>query len=242
MAENRIITSQFVQIDQTPAGVGLRIFARLIDFVVVFIYSFGLMSLLFATKLRTFTESNTGLIVLCLLLLPVIFYSLLFEIFNNGKSIGKKLLGLRVVMLDGTTPTIGAYFLRWLFLLIDLYISYIGLIIMMINKNNRRFGDLAAGTMVIKENDYRRFQVSLAEFNHLSKNYQPIFPQVENLSLEQISTINEALMRYDSNRARRISTLAEKVKSLLNISVNMNDENLLRTLTRDFQYYALEEI
>jgi len=114
---------------------------------------------------------------------------------------------------------------------------------MLINRNNQRLGDLAAGTVIIKERDYHRIQVSLDEYNYLRKGYRPQFPQAENLSLEQVNTITEALNRYDEQRPRRIAQLAAKVKEYLKIMpADIDNEKFLSTLTRDYQYYALEEI
>ena len=175
-------------------------------------------------------------------IIPVVFYSFLWETLNRGRSPGKMVFGMRVVMSDGTTPTIGAYFLRWMLLLIDVWFSWAGVVVILLNKNNQRFGDLAAGTFVIKERDYHRIQVSLDEFDHLSRNYRPVFPQAENLSLEQVNTINEALSRNDESRSRRIVALSAKVKDFLNVSHAADDETFLKTLTRDYQYYALEEM
>ena len=54
-------------------------------------------------------------------------------------------------------------------------------------------GDLAAGTMVIKEKNYRKIHVSLDEFDYLTQNYQPTYPQAADLSLEQINVITRTL-------------------------------------------------
>jgi hypothetical protein len=109
-------------------------------------------------------------------------------------------------------------------------------------KNNQRLGDLAAGTLVIKEKNFRKINVTLDEFRHLSVNYRPVFTHAENLSLEQANLINEILSRNDSDRPTRIRELSEKVRSFLHIHVLIGDEELLQTLMRDYQYYALEEI
>jgi len=112
----------------------------------------------------------------------------------------------------------------------------------LLTKNSQRLGDLAAGTLVIKEKDFRKINVTLDEFRHLSVTYRPIFPQAENLSLEQINLINQTLFRYDQERPVRIRELAAKVRQFLKINPALSDEALLQTLTRDYQYYALEEI
>lgn len=239
--ETRIITSQYVQIDQTPAGVGERIFARMLDYLIMFLYSLGIFYVIDSFSMKSLFRNDYGILWIFILYIPVIFYSFLWEILNRGRSPGKMAFGMRVVMRDGTTPTIGAYLIRWMLLLIDTW-GWIGIIVILLNKNNQRLGDLAAGTIVIKERDYHRIQISLDEFNYLSRGYKPVYPQAENLSLEQVNTINEALVRYDSHRSRRIIALSGKVKEFLKITPLVDDETFLRTLTRDYQYYALEEI
>jgi uncharacterized RDD family membrane protein YckC len=246
MAEATIITGQYVQIDQTPASIGERILARLIDMILIFTYYFAaamLIGFYYEYIPYTYRSDDFALIVYFLFAVPALFYSLLWELFNHGQSLGKKLIGIRVVMKDGTTPTLSAYLLRWLLLLVDVYLSQcIGILSILLTKNNQRVGDLTAGTLVIKEKNYHKINVTLDEFRHLSVNYRPVFPQVENLSLEQINLINETLFRYDADRPQRIRELAFKVRQFLRINPPVNDEALLLTLTRDYQYYALEEI
>jgi uncharacterized RDD family membrane protein YckC len=240
MSEAQIITSQYVRIEHTPAGVGERIFARITDYLIITAYLIGLF---YITDYINGWDAfySYGMAYFFALLAPAVFYSFLWEIANRGRSPGKMMFGMRVVMRDGTTPTIGVYFMRWLLLLMDTW-GWIGVVVILLNKNNQRLGDLAAGTIVIKEKNYHRIQVSLDEFNYLSRNYRPVFPQAENLSLEQLNTIDEALMRRDANRSQRITVLSAKVKEFLCVYPDMNDEMFLRTLTRDYQYYAMEEI
>ena len=240
--ETRIITSQYVQIDQTPAGIGERIFARMLDYLVMFLYALGFYYLFERAGFNHIFSGEYGVLIFVTIAMPVIFYSLIWETLNRGRSPGKMAFGMRVVMHDGTTPTLGAYLMRWMLMLIDIWFSFIGVVIILLNKNNQRLGDLAAGTVVIKERDYHHIQVSLDEFDYLSRGYKPFFPQAENLSLEQINIIHEALTRVDDNRPRRIADLSGKVKDFLKITPSVDDETFLHTLTRDYQYYALEEI
>ena len=104
-------------------------------------------------------------------------------------------------------------------------------------------GDLAAGTMVIKEKNYRKIHVSLDEFDYLTKDYRPTYPQASDLSLGQINVITRTLQSGKKDRTRRIASLAKKVQELLSITPHDgNPENFLQTILRDYQYYALEEI
>lgn len=243
MAESTIITGQFVRISQTPASVGERILALVIDYFLLSIYIIGISLLL--TKLNIHAFSGVSFFFLFVFIyLPALCYSLLCEVFNRGQSIGKRLLNIRVVKADGSTPSLSAYLLRWLLFVIDVPLTGgLGLIVILVTKNSQRLGDLAAGTMVIKEKNYRKIQVSLDEFDYLTQNYRPVFPQASDLSLEQINVISKTLASGEKDRLRRIHQLAEKVRTLLTIHPEKtDDEKFLNTLLRDYQYYALEEI
>lgn len=243
MAESTIITGQFVRISQTPASVGERILALVIDYFLLSIYIIGVSLLL--SKLNIHAFSGVSFFFLFVFIyLPALCYSLLCEVFNRGQSIGKRLLNIRVVKADGSTPSLSAYLLRWLLFVIDVPLTGgLGLIVILVTKNSQRLGDLAAGTMVIKEKNYRKIQVSLDEFDYLTQNYRPVFPQASDLSLEQINVISKTLASGEKDRLRRIHQLAEKVRTLLTIHPEkMDDEKFLNTLLRDYQYYALEEI
>ena len=233
-----IITGQYVRIDQTPASVGERLLALAIDDVLIILFIIGLIKLNVAVGLM----SDMWLFLSCLFVIG--FYSLLCEVFNNGQSVGKRLMHLRVVQTDGSEPTIGSYLLRWLLYPVDVGFSGgIGLVCVLVTKNRQRLGDLAAGTMVIKERDYRRLHVSLDEFSYLTDDYRPTYPQAADLSLEQVDVITRTLYTYNKERARRIERLSRKVVDALRLPAGTQPgEELLQTLVRDYQYYALEEV
>lgn len=239
MANTTIITGQYVQINQTSASVGERIIARLIDMVIIILYLFATIS--FFNKVPTLVLYQVS--YLLFIILPAVCYSLLFEVFNHGQSIGKMIMNIRVVMADGSSPTFGAYLLRWLLYLIDFTITGgLGLIFILMTKKSQRIGDLAAGTMVIKLNDYRKIKVSLDEYSHLEANYHPVFPQAGDLSLEQINVIEKALRVDGKERYNYISQLSGKIKELLGINTQLSDEKFLETLVKDYQYYAYVDI
>ena len=241
MAESTIITGQFVSISQTPASIGERLLALTIDYFLIGIY---LISTIAVISEMNLPSGFNAIFFLSVIYLPVLMYSLLFEIFNQGQSIGKQIMNIRVVKTDGSTPSISAYLLRWLLFPIDVpFTGGLGLLVVLLTKNNQRLGDLAAGTMVIKEKNYRKIHVSLDEFDYLTKNYHPTYPQAADLSLEQVNVITRTLDSNQKEKARRISTLAKKVQDSLSITPrDNNQEKFLQMILRDYQYYALEEI
>ena len=182
MPESNIITGQYVRINQTAASIGTRLVARGIDAIIVVAYAIGMILLME----QAITINRYYIFVF----LPAILYSFLFELFNNGQSLGKMIMHIKVVKIDGSTPTIGDYFMRWLLQIIDIDMMGVGALAILLTKNSQRLGDLAAGTMVIKLNNYRQLQVSLDEFSYLERNYMPVYPQAEDLTLNQLSLIH----------------------------------------------------
>ena len=241
MPEANIITGQYVQISQSPASLGERIVAQIIDNFLIICYLVG-VSLL--TAELNFFHSSNELVFLIAVYLPALFYHFLMELFNHGQSVGKMVMRIRVVKKDGTTPGIGDFFMRWLLQLVDLGFSGVGALVILISKNSQRLGDLAAGTMVIQLNDYRKIQVSLDEFSYLDRKYKPVYPQAEDLSLNQLDVIQRTLnSEYGYERERRIASLATKVREHLKISdTNTADEKFLYTIVRDYQHFTLEII
>ena len=241
MPEANIITGQYVQISQSPASLGERIVAQIIDSFLIICYLVGVS--LLTTELDFFYRTKM-LFFLIAIYLPALFYHFLMELFNHGQSVGKMVMRIRVVKKDGTTPGIGDFFMRWLLQLVDLGFSGVGALVILISKNSQRLGDLAAGTMVIQLNDYRKIQVSLDEFYYLDRKYKPVYPQAEDLSLNQLDVIQRTLnSEYGYERDRRIASLAEKVRAHLNISdTNTADEKFLYTIIRDYQHFTLEII
>ena len=233
MAESTILTGQFVRISQTPASIGERIIALIIDYVLIGFYIFSTVTVL--SKLRL-PSDFTMIFFLAVIYLPVLF--------NYGQSLGKRLMNIRVVKADGSVPSISSYLLRWLLFPIDGPITGgLGLLVALLTKNSQRMGDLAAGTMVIKEKNYRKIHVSLDEFDYLTQNYQPTYPQAADLSLEQINVITRTLQSGKKDRIRYIAQLTKKVQELLSVTPRENNqEKFLQTVLRDYQYYALEEI
>lgn len=69
----------------------------------------------------------------------------------TGASIGKMILGLRVVNAEGAACGVGRAFVRWLILIVlDGACFLIGLLVAAFTHPHRRVGDMAAGTYVVE--------------------------------------------------------------------------------------------
>src|SRR5690606_34488543 len=124
---------------------------------------------------------STGSIIV-FFALPVFFYTLVFESFMEGQTIGKHVLKIKVIKIDGYQAGFGDYLIRWLFRLIDININMgiIGLIAMLLSKKTQRLGDMSAGTAVItlKSN----VTINHTILKELKEDYVPTYPMVIRLS------------------------------------------------------------
>lgn len=139
---------------ETPEGIALRldtagVWPRAAAWVIDFLIRAG--ALMLASMLLAFLD-ETG-VGLYLLLLFTLFwlYPILFEVLRDGQTIGKRVIGLRVVNGNGTPVTWLASIVRNLMRTVDMLpFGYgFGLIAGLIDPQGRRLGDLVAGTVVV---------------------------------------------------------------------------------------------
>ncbi len=79
-------------------------------------------------------------------------YFIFFEGTWQGQTPGKRVAQIRVIEANGQPVGWSSVFIRNLLRIVDEFPGiYLGIIPMMIDKDERRFGDLAAGTLVIRE-------------------------------------------------------------------------------------------
>lgn len=147
---------------QELAGVGSRMLAGLIDLSVLFISVIVLLLLLrWALAGLQMGEAAPadlpglllGILIGGILLLPAA-YQFVFEWWWDGQTLGKRALGLRVRDLHAASPSVGKLLVRALFVPLDLFLMVpipIGLILIGALPLAQRLGDLAAGTVVLRE-------------------------------------------------------------------------------------------
>ncbi len=240
MAQTSIITGQYVCIRQSAATVVQRFFAWVIDMValtVAFPILFGI-----ALAFNSLTDSME-VIISVFLIIAYLCYPLYMEILTDGQTIGKSLIGIRVVCLDGSTPNKSAYMLRWLLYGVDFMCLGIGLAAIIFSKNSQRIGDLAAGTTVVKTTKGKRPAI-LNSFSFAQQGYSPHYPEAASLSMRQVDVIGRVLFTLNNKqRWRQLHQLSSKVENHLGIKAQEPDaERFLLNIYNDFQYYAMKVV
>ena len=225
-------TTQNVFIHYPVAGVGDRILAYLIDYLILILYVLGMLAI--------YISLNMVVIWIWVVTvgIPFILYHLMFEIFMNGQSPGKRLMQIKVLRLDGTPATIGDYLLRWIFAFVDIQIlsGVIAVLVITIGEKGQRLGDLVAGTTVVKLME--EAQVTAATvFVAQEVAYVPTFPQVIQLNERDIELVQRALeVNLESGNSQPVMAITEKIKSLLGIQTDLPPVKFLYTIIKDFQH------
>lgn len=232
-----ITTGNFVCIEQTPATIGDRIFARIIDAVVLVAYTY--FALFFLDK--SGIGDDTFLEVLCVIILfmPIFTYTFLSELLFDGQTLGKYVMKTRVVMADGSSPTSGALLLRFVCEIVDIYMGCMGLVVIMCTKRRQRLGDLAAGTMVIRQEDMSRMRISLSEFDCARRDFRPTYATATKLKPRQADIIRRAVAPDSKISDKRLDVLATKVCRVLALpkdSQPADSADFLRTVLNDYMY------
>jgi uncharacterized RDD family membrane protein YckC len=151
-----IVTPEGVVIDLTLAGLGSRIVAQAIDTLIkfaimlVFAIAFGVVGVNVGSDP---TLLVVGFVIFNALLST--FFDVAFEVLQAGRTPGKRAVGIRVVMLSGAPVTFVPSFIRNIIRLIDALPSFylVGIITMLVSSRNQRLGDIAAGTIVIRDRE-----------------------------------------------------------------------------------------
>ena len=223
-------TTQNVFIQYPVASLGDRMAAGLIDTVIIVAY------IVLVAYGMNLVEIDSAALGISALVIPSLLYHLLFEIFMDGQSPGKRQMKIKVVRTDGTPATIGNYLLRWLLRLVEVQAAQgmIAVITIAWNGRGQRLGDIAAGTTVVKL--VKQKDVTAAEiFTLAAEDYVPQFPGVIMLSDRDAELIQQALevyRRHDNLQPAMIVT--EKIKTRLGIQTDMTFEAFLTTILKDY--------
>jgi uncharacterized RDD family membrane protein YckC len=232
-----ILTTQNVTIEYPIAAVSDRIFSYLLDsiFLAGILISLNLISYILPT-LTVLTY-----IFVALMFMVLLFYSLFFEYFYNGQSWGKRIIGLRVVKINGSEATASDYIARWAFRFIDIYFSAGTVAMFLINSTQRgqRIGDIVANTTVVKIKPVYNPSLSQIENIRSIENYVPLYNQVVNMHEDEmlnIKTILQEVKRYPNKAHRKqLENLRIYLCDRLRISdVDSADDAFIQQLINDY--------
>ena len=149
-----VATPERVSFDYQVAGLGTRGIAQLLDLLIL---GGVLLGIWFAAIAVSQTGLNTVAVLLATLgsFVVVFGYFWACEAFWSGQTVGKRVFRLRAVGDRGEPMTFAQAGIRNIVRIVDFlpYAYGVGIVVLFINGKGKRLGDLAAGTVVVKDSD-----------------------------------------------------------------------------------------
>jgi len=269
MADIKVSTSFNIDLDFEIPEFHRRLFAWLIDILLQYIYLRVALEV-FKNSLSYYDMysedgSYNAWGVMWMLFVPILIYHPLCEMLMNGQSIGKKIIGIRVVNENGGRASISQFLIRWLvrsgdwamvFILIlnvlvfvnnelrgvflaSTLLLIVDIILVVASKKSQRLGDFLAHTILVRTTTKGSMEETV--FMEVSSSYVPVFPQIMRLSDRDINAIKTIL---DTSRKRGDYSMAEmasdKIKNHLNIHTTLSPYDFLDTLLKDYNYISIK--
>ena len=247
-----IQTPENVAFGYQVAGIGSRFLATLLDTFLIFLLQIVVI-LVFILILSSFDllgETIAAWVYAVLGIVGFIFfwgYYIFFEMLWNGQTPGKRWVGLRVIRTDGTPITLSESFIRNLTRLVDFLPAMygIGIISMFLDKQSRRLGDLAAGTLVVHDRApisiqalsvKRTVNFSMQGFKTVSLDGFPL----ERLTNDDLALIEDFLLRREQLTHRQ--TLANQILNTLHTRLGLPLPSINRVEAEDMLLAILQAV
>ena len=210
----RISTPEGVDVELTLAGIGSRFIAALFDFIIEFAIILAAGFLLGVVGGDGSGWANAGFAIIFFL---VFFgYDVLFEVRARGRTPGKRWTGLRVVRTSGQPVTFVPSSIRNVMRLVDMLpappLYAVGMVSIFVTGKNQRLGDLAGGTLVVRE---RAASFTAAATNGEAAIRAADGWDVSAVSAQDIGTVRQFLERREGLADGPRGELAEELERRL---------------------------
>lgn len=236
----KITTTQNIELEYELASVGERIAGYFIDLLIIIAYLIIIFFIMIGGKIIGWDSW-----IVFLFFIPVFFYDLISEVYMNGQSVGKKVIKIKVVSLDGGQASVGQYLIRWLFRLVDFSMTnnLCALISVAVSERKQRVGDMVAGTTLIRTSPRTALQQTIYVPTQ-QVDYIVSFPEVANLADKDMQLIKEVIISVNRTGNMMLAHEAsEKIKQTLHIQSSMAPLHFLQALLSDYNHLtSVEEL
>ena len=243
MSQIQINTTQNVNINFTLAAIGERVVAFVIDMIIKIAYAYVIIESFHAifqdSEWFYYMDHWSRFAIYAILLFPALIYSLVLESLWEGQTIGKKIVKIKVVKIDGYQATFVDYLIRWFFRIVDLnlLVGFIALISIIMSEKAQRLGDVTAGTAVISRKN--KVLISHTIMEELKEDYKPHYPSVINLSDNDMRIIKETyLIAKKGKDFDTLNKLRAKVEQVMEIKSDKATIPFIDIIIKDYNFYT----
>jgi uncharacterized RDD family membrane protein YckC len=195
---SQLVTGEAVVLQVRIARMPTRALACAIDVIIQGIALTVLLTTLLGFLITQASSALADALVFVVILLVLIGYRVVMETLTRGRTLGKMMLGLKVVRDDGSSIRFRHALVRsllWVFVdFAPWFAASPGIVASLMNKQGKRIGDIVAGTVVIRERHQPMASPPLFVPGHLVQWAQSL--ELSRLSDELANTAREYLARY----------------------------------------------
>jgi uncharacterized RDD family membrane protein YckC len=252
MLSVKLDTGFNIEVDFPISPFHRRMFAYCIDALVMYLYAILLNRVIEFFSLKIISQKQWEMILIAI---PLFIYYPIMEILTNGQTVGKRIMGIRVITLEGGQASVSQYILRWMFRLADFPIwifvaiysgelpwyssilVFSGIACVIISGKSQRIGDLVAGTIVIFTRSKTSWQDTV--FTEIEAGYKPRYPHVMQMSDKDLNSLKMIIETVKKNANHDLAfRIAERIKWKLKMQGDQDSLDFLETLLKDYNYYS----
>jgi uncharacterized RDD family membrane protein YckC len=226
---HEVITTEKVPFTYRVAGMGSRFLAWLVDGALIVIL--GTAGVCAGSVLEVGRQGLGMALVLLWFFALSWGYFLLFEWLWHGQTPGKRLMGIRVIQWQGTSVSFYQSAVRNILRAVDSlpFFYSLGFCVAACNRENRRLGDLAAGTLVVHVDRKAKPIQALPEGSPeiIPGGQAAIRHRLAQLDRDQKQTLLDLCLRRDQLSLRDRSQLFRTTAQFLRQRLSLTPEKLL---------------
>ncbi|PWU67984.1 RDD family protein [Gracilibacillus dipsosauri] len=204
-------TPEYVSLQFQLAGLGSRATAQIIDYTIIAIVEIILLLLIIFSGINDFILFDEGIgyaiaFYLIITLLLQFGYFIFLEYFWSGRTIGKRMLNIRVIQENGHNITFLSSIIRNFLRVVDMlpFGYLVGMIMIFSHQKHKRLGDLTAGTIVVHERANKSNRLSPLEK----------YIQKKNLQKEELAIDAFHLKQFTNKDWRLLSTYCSRLPDI----------------------------
>ncbi|WP_042355814.1 RDD family protein [Bacillus rubiinfantis] len=222
-------TPEYVSLQFRLAGLGSRAAAFIIDQLLITVMNILLLVMAYfvVRGMSSFEidllDSNVPFAIAIILIFLINWgYFFVCEFFFAGRTLGKKLVGIRVIQDNGHSITLLSSFIRNLLRIIDSLPTgyFLGIIMVFFHPKHKRLGDLVAGTIVVHERKAKRKKLSGIDKEVESRGLSKADLVVDQWTLKSFKEKDWKLLQTYASRFQQLpnderTQLTQQIASLL---------------------------
>ncbi|MBD7996119.1 RDD family protein [Arthrobacter sp. Sa2CUA1] len=148
-----VVTGEAVVLELRAASFAARALSTIIDVITALLLLFLLFYLVGNTFSGALDPALTRALLLAAVVLVILVIPVAVETLSRGKSLGRLIMGLRIVRDDGGAVRFRQAFTRGILAVLEIYMlaGSLAFLVAVFNEKSKRLGDMLAGTYAMRE-------------------------------------------------------------------------------------------